>query len=84
MSLTRGVRSLWPCPVCLVPHNKLSDTSCRYPLRTSRDSQAVLAAAQAKETAEEREEVLKGYGLRDIPVSLSSLSWTCCIVLMPS
>ncbi|KAG1849526.1 hypothetical protein F4604DRAFT_1883786 [Suillus subluteus] len=76
MSLTRGVRSLWPCPVCLIPHNKLSDTSCRYPLRTSRDSQAVLAAVQAKETAEEREEVLKGYGLRDIPNSFWALSST--------
>ncbi|KAG1741895.1 uncharacterized protein EDB91DRAFT_1237102 [Suillus paluster] len=56
MSLTRGVRALWPCPVCLVPHDKLSDTSHCYPRRTSCDSQAILATARAKDTAEEREE----------------------------
>ncbi|KAG1819627.1 uncharacterized protein BJ212DRAFT_1267388, partial [Suillus subaureus] len=50
MSLTCGVRSLWPCPVCLIPHNKLSDTSCHYPLHMSHDSQAILASAQEKET----------------------------------
>ncbi|KAG2144052.1 hypothetical protein BD769DRAFT_1625688 [Suillus cothurnatus] len=76
VSLTHGVRSLWPCPVCLILHNKLSDTSCCYPLCTSCDSQAVLATAQEKETAEEWEEVLKGYRLRDIPNLFWALSST--------
>ncbi|KAG2157658.1 uncharacterized protein EDB93DRAFT_1238515 [Suillus bovinus] len=66
MSLTRGVRALWPCPICLVPHDKLSDTTHCYPHCTSCDSQAILATARAKDTAEEREEALKEYGLRDI------------------
>lgn len=73
MSLTRGVRALWPCPVCLVPHDKLSDMTRCYPRRTSCDSQAILATARAKDTAEEREEALKEYGLRDILVRLSVL-----------
>ncbi|KAG2034409.1 hypothetical protein BDR03DRAFT_1067511, partial [Suillus americanus] len=76
MSLTRGVRALWPCPVCLVPHNKLGDTSHCYPRRTSCDSQAILATARAKDTAEEREEVLKGYGLRDIQNALWTMKST--------
>ncbi|KAG1738384.1 uncharacterized protein EDB91DRAFT_1237752 [Suillus paluster] len=66
MSLTRGVRALWPCPVCLVPHDELSDTSHCYPRRTSCDLQAILATARVKDTAEEREETLKDYGLHDI------------------
>ncbi|KAG2139767.1 hypothetical protein DEU56DRAFT_871106 [Suillus clintonianus] len=65
MSLTRGVRSLWPCPVCLVLHDKLSDTLCCYPCCTSQ-----------KETAEEREEVLKAYGLHDVLNSFWALSST--------
>ncbi|KAG2349794.1 hypothetical protein BDR05DRAFT_972737 [Suillus weaverae] len=66
MVLTRGVRALWPCPVCLVPHDKLSDMLHCYPRRMSHDS----------ETAEEREEVLKEYGLRDVLNSFSTVSST--------
>jgi hypothetical protein len=73
MALTHGVRALWPCPVCLVPHDKLSDMSHCYPHRTSHDSEAILATVRERETAEEREEVLKDYGLRDVIVSLSLL-----------
>ncbi|KAG2350133.1 hypothetical protein BDR05DRAFT_942666 [Suillus weaverae] len=51
MSLTHGVRSLWPCP-------------------------AILVTAREKETTEEREEVLKGYGLCDVLNSFWTLSST--------
>jgi len=71
MSLTRGVRSLWPCPICLVPRDALSDVSTRYPLRTSKDSQAIINLARTKHTLEEREKTLKEYGLRDVDVSIS-------------
>ncbi|KAG2143770.1 uncharacterized protein EDB93DRAFT_1241355 [Suillus bovinus] len=74
MVLTRGVRALWPCPICLVPHDKLSDMSHCYPRRTSRESQAILATARERETAEEREEVLKEYGLCDVQNSFSTVS----------
>ncbi|KAG1736847.1 uncharacterized protein EDB91DRAFT_1083207 [Suillus paluster] len=30
MSLTQGIMSLWPCPVCLVPRDDLWDTSKSY------------------------------------------------------
>ncbi|KAG1733838.1 hypothetical protein EDB19DRAFT_1896555 [Suillus lakei] len=76
MALTRGVRALWPCPVCLVPHDKLSDMLHCYPRRTSCDSEAILATARERETAEEREEVLKDYGLRDVVNSFSTVSST--------
>jgi hypothetical protein len=81
MALTRGVRALWPCPVCLIPHDKLSDMSHCYPRRTSRDSQAILETARERETAEEWEEVLKEYGLRDVLVSLSLLSHYIVLML---
>lgn len=68
MSLTRGIKSLWPCPVCLVPHVDLLDTLKTYPSRTSNQSQNVLRAAQDKDTAEERDNTLKQYGLHDVQV----------------
>jgi hypothetical protein len=68
MSLIRGINCLWPCPVCLVPHDKLMDTLRCHPHQTCAQSQEVLKAARAKETAEEKEEKLKEYGLRDITV----------------
>ncbi|KAG1889164.1 hypothetical protein F4604DRAFT_1915011 [Suillus subluteus] len=73
MALTRGVRALWPCPVCLIPHNKLSDMLHHYPHHTSCDSQAILATTQERETTEEREEVLKEYGLHDVLCPLQVL-----------
>ncbi|KAG1883237.1 hypothetical protein F4604DRAFT_1737081, partial [Suillus subluteus] len=57
MLLTRGVMSLWPCPICLVPRDALSD-----------DSRAAVMAARSKDTLEEKEEVLKVLGLHDIEV----------------
>lgn len=69
MSLIRGVRSLWPCPICLVPRDKLSDASKTFCRRTSEDSQGVVKAARMKISAEEKEDALKEYGLRDVDVS---------------
>ncbi|KAG1890839.1 hypothetical protein F4604DRAFT_1888578 [Suillus subluteus] len=66
MSLTRGVMSLWPCPICLVPRDALCDTSKIYARRTADDSRAAVMAAQSKDTLEEKEEVLKVLGLRDV------------------
>ncbi|KAG1735246.1 hypothetical protein EDD22DRAFT_982430 [Suillus occidentalis] len=74
MALTHGVRALWPCPICLVPHDKLLDMSHCYPHCTSCESQAILATTQERETTEEREEVLKEYGLCDVLNSFSTVS----------
>ncbi|KAG1813563.1 uncharacterized protein BJ212DRAFT_1447796 [Suillus subaureus] len=76
MALTHSVRALWPYPVCLVPHDKLSDMLHCYPQRTSHDSEAILATTRERETAEEREEVLKDYGLCDVINSFSTVSST--------
>ncbi|KAG1836159.1 hypothetical protein F4604DRAFT_2008209 [Suillus subluteus] len=77
MSLTRGIMSLWPCPVCLVPRDDLWDTSKSYRRRTSKDSQAVINAAHAKETFEEREELLKEQALRLINNTFWAVAFTC-------
>ncbi|KAG2363654.1 hypothetical protein BDR07DRAFT_1450592 [Suillus spraguei] len=61
---------LWPCPICLVPRDALSDVSMRYPLQTSKDSQAIINLARTKHTLEETEKTLKEYGLRDVDNSL--------------
>ncbi|KAG2090404.1 uncharacterized protein F5147DRAFT_748245 [Suillus discolor] len=77
MSLTRGIKSLWPCPVCLVPHDDLLDTLKAYPRRTSDQSQNVLQVARGKQTAEERDDMLKQYGLRDVQNAFWIVALTC-------
>jgi hypothetical protein len=69
MSLIRRIMSLWPCPIYLVPRDELWDTSKSYPRRTSDESQAIVATARGKDTMEEKDEVLKEYGLCDVDVS---------------
>ncbi|KAG1888602.1 hypothetical protein F4604DRAFT_1877195 [Suillus subluteus] len=64
------------CPVCLVPHDELMNTLKCYPYRTSAQSQEVLQAARSKQTAEEKEEKLKEYGLRDLIKIIGSLGRT--------
>ncbi|KAG2746427.1 hypothetical protein P692DRAFT_20739914 [Suillus brevipes Sb2] len=77
MSLTRGIMSLWPCPICLVPRDDLWDTSKSYRRRTSKESQAVINAARAKATFEEREELLKEQALRLIENAFWAVAFTC-------
>jgi hypothetical protein len=68
MTLIRGVQSLYPCPVCLVPWDLLSDLSDRHALRTAEQTQGLLQEADASLTREAAEELLKEYGLRDVKV----------------
>ncbi|KAG1907618.1 uncharacterized protein F5891DRAFT_938880, partial [Suillus fuscotomentosus] len=77
MSLMRGLMSLWPCPVCLVPRNDLWDTSKTYRRRTSEESQALVNTALAKETFEEREELLKEQALRCVESAFWAVAFTC-------
>ncbi|KAG2150890.1 hypothetical protein DEU56DRAFT_908528 [Suillus clintonianus] len=76
MSLIRGIKCLWPCPVCLVPHDQLLNTLKCYPCWTSAQLQEVLKAARDEATAEEKEEKLKEYGLRDIANAFSTMMCT--------
>ncbi|KAG1879315.1 hypothetical protein C8R48DRAFT_744923 [Suillus tomentosus] len=76
MSLTQGVMSLWPCHICLVPRDALSDTSKTYMRRTADDSRAAVTTARAKDTIEEQEEVLKVLGLRNIENALWAIQYS--------
>ncbi|KAG1864363.1 hypothetical protein F4604DRAFT_1893404 [Suillus subluteus] len=76
ISLIRGIKCLWPCPVCLVPHDELLNILKCYPPRMSTHSQEVLKAAWAKATAKEKEEKLKEYGLRDVINAFSTMMYT--------
>ncbi|KAG1860911.1 hypothetical protein F4604DRAFT_1893733 [Suillus subluteus] len=64
ISLIRGIKCLWPCPVCLVPHDELLNIL------------KLLKAARAKATAEEKEEKLKEYGLHDVINAFSTMMYT--------
>ncbi|KAG1831089.1 hypothetical protein EV424DRAFT_1343214 [Suillus variegatus] len=77
MLLTRGIMSLWPCPICLVSRNDLWDTSKSYCRQTSKESQAVINAVRKKETFEEREELLKEQVLRLIENAFWAVAFTC-------
>ena len=70
MALVWGFRSLYPCPVCLVPAADLSNLSKDFPLRTTETMRDVYNAAQSARTAEEKENILKEYGLRDVEVDI--------------
>ncbi|KAJ8688724.1 hypothetical protein PTI98_013483 [Pleurotus ostreatus] len=66
MTLTRGTGSYCPCPICLVPDDKQAIHDVAYPLRTQATMKAVYMEAMALHTVEEREDLLKKYGLRPI------------------
>ena len=67
MTLTRGTNSKFPCPVCLVPNEKLRD-GVVYAARTSESMRRVYHEAEGMRTAEERKAHLKQHGLRNIKV----------------
>jgi hypothetical protein len=68
MALIRGINSHYPCPVCLVPADKLSDLSKTFKLRTTQDMKEVYETANQADSAAEKEIILKGSGLRDVKV----------------
>ncbi|THH16568.1 hypothetical protein EUX98_g9282 [Antrodiella citrinella] len=74
MALIRGVKSLYPCPICLVPHNELANLRKSYPLRTAKQSQQVVEAARQMDTKAEGEELLVQYSLRDVENKLMKIA----------
>lgn len=70
MALIRGTQSLCPCPICLVPNNKQSDLSDAFPLRTAKDSRAIISRAREMSVNADKEDLLKTYGLRNVDVCL--------------
>lgn len=71
MALIRGSTGNYPCPICLVPHNELSDLTKTYRLRTTVEMAEIHTESQ-KMNATDREKYLKDVGLRDIEVSAFS------------
>lgn len=67
ISLTRGVKANAPCPVCLAPKEKILDLSEPFTLRTTMNTQALLA--EVRNLNPTRKEVrLKAAGIRDLQV----------------
>jgi len=73
MALIRGINSHFPCPVCLVPGEKLSDLSVTFPLRTTEAMKAVYEEANKAPSAATKEAILKESGLRDVKVQVPKL-----------
>lgn len=67
MSLIRGIKSLFPCPICLVPRDKLSDLSQVYELRTQKNSEALVRDTQGM-TMADAEQKLRNQSLRPVQV----------------
>ena len=67
MALTQGTNSNFPCPVYLVPNEKLHE-GVIYDLCTSESMEGVYTTAGEMRTAGDREKYLKGYGFQYIKV----------------
>ena len=72
IALIRGVNGLCPCPVCLVPGDKLHDPSTKWELRDMIETQKLVKAAKEGKHSQ-WEPKLKENGLRKIEVSLQIL-----------
>jgi hypothetical protein len=68
MALIWGINSHFPCPVCLVPAENLSDLSLSFSLHTMETMRVVYETANEADSAAEKEAILKEYGLRDVKV----------------
>ncbi|KAJ6451940.1 hypothetical protein C8R45DRAFT_848162 [Mycena sanguinolenta] len=66
MALIRGLRALFPCPICYVKQEEQSHLSKPLDLRTSEQSQQTVAEARKLKTKQARDEVLKSRGLRNV------------------
>ena len=67
ISLTRGTNSNHPCPICLVPGDRMTELSKVFPLRDSTEMKKIYDESQTL-SADLAEALLKRYGLHDIKV----------------
>ena len=68
IALIKGVKSHCPCPICLVPSDRLRDHSAAYPMRTSVD--AIARFELYKKSRQDGEALLQNQSLQPIEVSL--------------
>ncbi|KAG8220339.1 hypothetical protein J3R82DRAFT_3484 [Butyriboletus roseoflavus] len=67
MALIWGLKSQCPCPICLIPHDKLREHVTNYPSHTTQD---------AAEYLPQWEKALKAESLRPVVVSNSICNMT--------
>jgi hypothetical protein len=69
MSLTHGVMSNFPCPICLIPEDKLSSIMPHnYPLCTGQATSTLLIKARVEHHKGRREVILKSQAIHDVDV----------------
>ncbi|KAJ6588426.1 hypothetical protein B0H19DRAFT_1099256 [Mycena capillaripes] len=66
MALTRGSQAHYPCPICLVHKDDQHNLSLPFQMRNSQETQEIIQQARLLKRADNREEMLKSYGLRDV------------------
>jgi len=81
MALIRGVGSLFPCPRCLIPDSKLGTLSATAPLRTADGTKAVIYEARKQQAKQDKEEILKNTGLRDVDVCFHFCHFTLLLTV---
>ncbi|KAG9219806.1 hypothetical protein CCMSSC00406_0009505 [Pleurotus cornucopiae] len=72
MTAIRGIKGLYPCPVCLVPQDKQGDHTEIYDLRSTESMQEIFEDARSQTTREAEEGLLKAVSLRPI----QNVFWT--------
>jgi hypothetical protein len=70
MTLICGLMGKFSCPICLVPHEKLSKILNVHQLHTSVDAKVLCVQAQESITLEVREQILSSKSLCDVNISL--------------
>ena len=70
ISLIRGAKGKFPCPICLVPLEELSNIAKNFKLRTTLDMKEIYETAQTL-NATNSEDLLKAHGLHDVKVCAS-------------
>ncbi|KAF8884449.1 hypothetical protein BD779DRAFT_1674068 [Infundibulicybe gibba] len=65
VALTRGAQSHFPCPICYIPSDMLSNLRVKYKRRTAKGTRAILREA-AKHSKTDAERLLQQRGLRHI------------------
>ncbi|KAI6037443.1 hypothetical protein BKA83DRAFT_4460325 [Pisolithus microcarpus] len=66
MALICGIKSNFPCPICLIPHDHISDFPAQCKLWTSKNVLKVLEDVCSQDTQEKKEQILIQQGLHDI------------------
>jgi hypothetical protein len=61
-----GSKSLYPCPICLVPKNKQSELGHTWPARTKESTDALVTKASLQQTKTARKNTLASQSLRYI------------------